>query len=230
MFGALPQILSYRFFVAFVLPATVLIAGSLLVSDLFGQVSIAAMGDWVLANEYLATVSLPLLVWLVGGLLLALNTTIMRIKEGYGWLRLVFSPLTWLHRLHYRKLQEESVWLDRQAALHGGLEDSPAAIQQAKIAAEGRLANYYPDRERWILPFAFGNTVRAFEIYPRVMYGLDGIAGWSRILGVMPDEFRHLVEDARTRVDLILNMWSVSLVLLVQYVALELVQESWPMR
>lgn len=60
------------------------------------------------------------------------------------------------------------------------------------------IVESFPDQERWLLPTSFGNTIRAFEVYPRVMYGIDSIIGWNRLLGVIPKEYGDLYNDAKT--------------------------------
>ena len=79
------------------------------------------------------------------------------------------------------------------------------------------LAQRYPDEESFVLPTAFGNALRAFEVYPRVMYGFESIDGWSRILAVLPKEFRELIDDAKAQVDWWVNLAVLSFILLVGY-------------
>jgi len=78
-------------------------------------------------------------------------------------------------------------------------------------------AERFPDKEYYLLPTSFGNIVRAFEVYPRVMYGLDAIPGWSRLLSVIPNEYKVLVDDAKAQVDFWVNIWLFALIVLGEY-------------
>jgi hypothetical protein len=79
------------------------------------------------------------------------------------------------------------------------------------------LAESFPDHEDFVLPTAFGNALRAFEVYPRVMYGLESIDGWPRILAILPKEYRELVDDAKAQVDWWVNLIVVSVFFLIEF-------------
>lgn len=78
------------------------------------------------------------------------------------------------------------------------------------------MAQRYPDQVNFVLPTAFGNALRAFEVYPRVMYGFESIEGWSRILAVLPKDYRELIDDAKSQVDWWVNLGTLSFVLLIE--------------
>ena len=80
-----------------------------------------------------------------------------------------------------------------------------------------KRAMQFPDQERWLLPTAFGNAIRAFEVYPRVMYGLESVQGWARLLAVIPKEYREFVDTAKARTDFWVNLWFLSLLTIVEY-------------
>ena len=42
----------------------------------------------------------------------------------------------------------------------------------------------FPDDIEWVLPTRLDNLIRAFEVYPRVVYGLDSIPAWPRLQAV----------------------------------------------
>ena len=64
----------------------------------------------------------------------------------------------------------------------------------------------YPSTEDQVLPTSFGNAVRAYEDYSRVVYGFESINGWSRLQAVMSKEFMEILGSSRARVDLWLNL------------------------
>jgi hypothetical protein len=73
------------------------------------------------------------------------------------------------------------------------------------------LSERYPDDERWLLPTSFGNIVRSFEVYPRVLYGADSITVWPRLVAVIPEKTRALLDDAKANVDLWTNLLVLSI-------------------
>ena len=62
------------------------------------------------------------------------------------------------------------------------------------------MVTQYPDDEFWLLPTSFGNSIRAFEVYSRIMYGIDAIEGWSRLLAVIPTEYLEKINDSKANV------------------------------
>ena len=91
-------------------------------------------------------------------------------------------------------------------------------IEKYRLLTEKRAVRF-PDDEQWLLPTSFGNILRAFETYSRVMYGADAIPIWTRLLAVIPEDYRQFIDTAKTLVDFWVNTLVVSLILLVVYVA-----------
>ena len=80
----------------------------------------------------------------------------------------------------------------------------------------------FPDKPNLVLSTAFGNTIRAFEVYSRIMYGFDAIPGWYRLLTVIPKEYQDLIDGAKAQVDFWMNVWFLSLVVVLEYIGLAL--------
>src|SRR5712692_4078105 len=80
------------------------------------------------------------------------------------------------------------------------------------------LAERFPPEEDQLLPTAFGNTIKAFETYPDVMYGFDAIEGWTRLLAVIPKDYRELIETTKAETDFWVNLWFISLLILCECV------------
>jgi hypothetical protein len=112
----------------------------------------------------------------------------------------------------YDEKQVRIDWLDSQYAQQTFTDE----FRRERIALMKKLASNYPDQKELLLPTSFGNTIRAFEVYPRVMYGLEGIEGWSRILAVVPREYRELIDDAKGQVDWWVNLGVMSLCFLIE--------------
>src|SRR5262249_42215615 len=145
---------------------------------------------------------LILTVWGIGVLALVTNHAQYRILEGY------MPPFAWCfwlrhwHKKRFKKLKNtyhrlygdwtKAVLFDREYP----------SQQQARIAELKRqLLREYPTSEMEILPTKFGNAIRAFEVYPRNVYGVDSISVWLRLTSVIPRDFQNAVNDARTQVD-----------------------------
>jgi hypothetical protein len=78
------------------------------------------------------------------------------------------------------------------------------------------------------LPTRFGNKIRAFEIYPFVIYGLDAIPGWSRLLAVIPAVYRQTIDDSKAQVDFWVNVLFGSWLTLFLYGALAVAHRAAP--
>jgi hypothetical protein len=79
------------------------------------------------------------------------------------------------------------------------------------------LAREFPDPETTLLPSAFGNVILAFERYPNIMYGIEAIEGWERLLTVVPKEYRTLLDDSKAETDVWVNLWILSLIFILEY-------------
>lgn len=150
--------------------------------------------------------------WFCGLLLLSINRLLIRILEGY-----YFFPwketLKNRHKSRFEDLQRFlSNWKEKDQS------DDPVLKQEAEkeigeaIEKSYILSQKYPNSSDWILPTKFGNTIRAFEVYSNVMYGFDSILGWTRILAIMPTEFRLIINEAKSQVDLWINLIVLSLI------------------
>lgn len=125
-------------------------------------------------------------------ILLALNRGLYRFKEGYGR----YNPLrllSFVQRQRYRQLKRNA----------DAFPDASAERQVAML----KLAEDYPIAEEFLLPTAFGNTIRAFETYPYALYGVDGVVVWDRLVLVLPETARQVAETAKSQVDFWLNLW-----------------------
>jgi hypothetical protein len=91
-----------------------------------------------------------------------------------------------------------------------------------------KYAQDYPDQIDDVLPTRFGNAIRAFEVYSGVIYGLEAIDGWPRLLAVIPADYRQMIEDAKAQVDFWVNLWAGSLVTAILYGVLFAVKGPGP--
>lgn len=207
MFSELPKLFDRNFAIAYFLPVSLFMVESGILLNILGywsKVEVLLTGNTV----FDATVAV-VTAWIIGILLLVLNREIYRFLEGYG----NYNPLRLFQKNAkeiYSKKAGRLDWLDENFST---LTDAQRK-ERAQLMKE--LVESYPDRQDLVLPTAFGNALRAFEIYPRVMYGIESIDGWSRILAVMPKEYRELIDDAKAQVDWWVNLIIMSFVFLLE--------------
>jgi hypothetical protein len=215
MFSELPKLFDRNFAMAFFMPVAIFIA-----------LSIAMLNNNQLTQNILPDLEVDLLIgatflglvsWLGGIFLLVTNRDIYRLVEGYG----KFNPallVGWLQKRKYEKLIETLDELDNEFIELG--EEFPSESRMKRDAIMKELSDQFPDQKKWLLPTAFGNTLRAFEVYPRVMYGIESIDGWSRLIAVIPEDFRILIDNAKAQVDFWVNIGVVGLLLFVEYLSI----------
>lgn len=161
-------------------------------------------------------------LWFCAVVLLALNRSIIRLLEGYGsWNPARLFARIERDRFHALTLELGELKKERQA------DGESVGLNDRRISMHLMKAERFPDRVEFLLPTAFGNTVRAFEVYPRVAYGLDAIAGWSRLLAVVPKDFRRLIDDAKAQVDFWVNLWFLGVLTSLLSCAIGVGREKW---
>lgn len=166
----------------------------------------------------LDTTLLIIVAWLLGVVLLTLNRDIIRVLEGYfKWnpLRLGISG----QRRRYRRYQQQlhTLATNYHALPH---HDTHAAEKLLRERSQvlARQAESFPNQEEWVLPTSFGNIIRAFEVYPYRMYGIDVIPGWSRLLAVVPESYQRLIDHEKSLVDFWVNVCLLSALYGVGYI------------
>jgi hypothetical protein len=166
------------------------------------------------------------ILWLGSILLLALNTTIIRFKEGYG----KCNParlIAFLEHRRFHRIVDRIQELDLANDLAESLSERDAASDDEQDDLMKYAVVRFPHKEEFVLPTAFGNTIRAFEVYSFALYGLDAIPAWPRLLMVMPESSRALVESEKSQMDFWLNTWFLSLLFVIQYLVFALVTRKW---
>jgi hypothetical protein len=96
-------------------------------------------------------------------------------------------------------------------------EKLPEAHRQELNKLTRLRAEQFPTRRESLLPTAFGNAIRAFETYPYKMYGIEGTRGWTRLLAVIPKDYRELIDDGKAQMDFWVNLWAVSVLYILTY-------------
>jgi len=192
MLSSVSKLVDKAFVVGFLLPALLAVFTALNVlhcPSWFSELCTVKPDDPFGNLTYVA-----LVVWTVAVLLLSLNFYAYRLLEGY------LPPVSWLaslkrwHQLRARRWATERLQLRAMGNKKAG----------GKIQL--RLLSLYPSNESEFLPTLFGNAIRAFELYPRDLYGVDSISGWERLQAVIPSSYQQLINDAHSQVDFFVNL------------------------
>ncbi|HNM35434.1 MAG TPA: hypothetical protein PKI33_00155, partial [Anaerolineales bacterium] len=127
----------------------------------------------------------------------------------------------WFEQRRYKKAVAELDKLDDEyRECYAAKKEFPAKSRTRRNEIMRQLAEEFPDKEEYLLPTPFGNVLRSFEIYPRVMYGLEAIDGWGRLLAVVPKDYTELIDSAKSQVDFWVNMAVVLVLLQIEYLGL----------
>lgn len=244
MFGELPKLFDREFVVAYFLPSMISISVIYLLFVQFDYVN-----PWFdLSQEfYVRNTTLFGLVSLFLAIFSSiLNRPLIRLLEGYWWFALeehlnlrqkaVFNHLKDREKISddekrpvIKKIIEEKDKIKKENLMNEN-QISKESIQKylaERKSIKKRLAREFPHEEELILPTSFGNTYRAVEIYSRVMYGLEGVSGWNRLIAVIPDEFQRNINAAKSKIDLWVNSFLLSVCITIGYLIVKLVKSSY---
>lgn len=214
MFSELPKLFDRNFALGYFLPSALYIIATLYLLDTIGMSSKSFLQQDLL----IGTTTIGVISWLFAILLLGFNNSVYRLLEGYGR----YNPLRIFLRLERwkfnRTIEELNKLNEKYYEFQARNKELPIDLRIKRNRTIQKLAEKYPDRLEWILPTPFGNTIRAFEVYPRVVYGIEAIQGWNRLLAVIPVDYRNLIDGAKAQVDFWLNLGLLSYLILVQHI------------
>jgi len=167
---------------------------------------------------------------LIGYTLTILNVPLVRIFEGYPWRWTFFGRLlTDCQQARLEKLEKANtagavqlrkaiaqlkvearayeVGHPRRERIYKEWETLEEILgQEERLCADVRR-RYLPTNQAALLPTALGNTVKAFEDYSWVRYGVDAVVLWPRLLPTLTNEnYASYVEREKAGFDFPLNM------------------------
>ncbi|MCJ7436027.1 MAG: hypothetical protein MUO77_21325 [Anaerolineales bacterium] len=218
MFGELPKLFDRNFAVGFFLPVSIFVTLS---GVILGQYGFApGMVNYLAADLLIGTTVIGLLSWVGGIVLLAVNRDLYRLIEGYGKSNPI-KLFAWFEKRRYQQALIELEKLDAEyRKCYEANKEFPVKSRTQRNQLMRQLAEEFPDKEEYLLPTPFGNVLRSFEIYPRVMYGLEAIDGWNRLLAVTPKDYLDLLDAAKAQIDFWINLGLVFILLQIEYVSL----------
>jgi hypothetical protein len=205
MFNDLPKIIGRGFVLGFLLPSTLFC----LYLQLIG-LGPSPLPKLEAPEDALKLTPIVLSSIVSAVLLMALNRAIIRILEGYGSIN-PFKSLERIRRDYFKKNVEpifneyEQLGLDRKK--------DPDVKKPPEFALKvWKNTLSYPHRVDLVLGTKFGNAMRAFEIYPQDVYGIEGITMWPRLFFILPKPVQDDIRDGRAVIDFNANLFVLSLV------------------
>lgn len=217
-----------NFIIAFFLPAIIFMTISAYLFGLFFPHLVpsirAAIDDWGML--FFSGASL-FCAWAFGVVLMALSRVAIRVLEGYHLLKYLG-----LHKIQLRKLAE----LDKQIEMtsdryNSEMErDGDVSVKTRTAYREQRLKRQesFPPKADQALATGFGNLIRAAELYPSEVYGIDAIAAWPRMMGVIPAEYIEYLDRSKAPLYFAVNSFYLSLSILVEYGIFSFIARTLP--
>ena len=217
MLNKLPDLLNKNFAIGYLIPSVILFVGTraiFLYNTDSGSQPLNLLKHLNEGSALASTTLIVLLSWMGGILLLGINRDLIRLLEGYGKFN-PFKLLSLIERERYRRLNKRRTELENALnRVRSSGEGIDLGLRDEHMGIALTLASRYPDKSELLLPTSFGNIIRSFEVYPRVMYGIDSIPGWPRLYAVIPKEYRQALEDAKAVVDFWINLLLTSVLLI----------------
>lgn len=162
MLTKLPEILGRNFVVGFFVPASLFIVFSLIISKEFNVFTFVFTSPVSINKDALILITnIGLLSFFTSIILLSFNREIIRFFEGYGRLN-PLCLLSGLEKANFKRAKRELLELDNAylSCSEQGKE-FPLNLRQKRNFLLMKLAERFPDNERWLLPTSFGNTIRS---------------------------------------------------------------------
>jgi hypothetical protein len=212
-FGKIVGLFDREFFVGYLNPVLLFgfqlfVIGQLFQTDLlFGLV--ASLSELVtVVAVALVAVSLAVTLMIAGplSLLLVQGYVLDEVTDGMA--------LTTRHRDRYRfRLKPTVEFQERIDEARGAGKEVPKPPNPALHRERMRDAvENYPENPDNFLPFMLGNVLRAGEVHPRVVYGLDAVGSWERLQPLLPEAMSAIVAGSRSQLMFFVNLFLLSLV------------------
>jgi hypothetical protein len=221
VFSKLPNLFDRDFAIGFFLPVSIFIWASIWLFDQYGfTIGLTSQITNNQTNTLISTTLIGLLSWIIGILLLTINKDIVRCMEGYGELN-PFRKIAFIERRKFLKYKRNLNKLNNEYLKYQS-ENQPFPVHKRRQRNEllRILAIRFPDESQYLLPTSFGNIIRSFEVYSRLMYGLDSIPGWERLLGVIPESYRKFIDSAKSQVDFWVNICFLGIIYIIECLSL----------
>jgi hypothetical protein len=179
----------------------------------FDHANFLEIGLYPILQKFGLTWGIPLIltVSLFGGLLLtALNRSIIRLFEGYPFRgSSIFRFLTDYQRRKWHKINDPLNRLlkeYREVRSENGKDPRLSSMLLEITRLQQMANNSFPPKPEHVLPTQLGNTIRAFEYYANMHYGIDSITLWSRLLYIIPEKSLNMIKDVIASFNFLINL------------------------
>lgn len=216
MFSDLPKLFDRDFAIGYFLPVACFLASFYGVLTVFHHRQLVT--PFKQSNILIGTTMLALITWLIGVFLLSVNRKLYQLFSGYPLFDGHEWP-AWTKRIEIRRFWNlwETLEALQQENIDSAVGKDIKKLTRKRSKIQTRLAERFPEKASLISPTEFGNTISAFELYPKVMYGIDAIEGWARLLAVIPKEYRSFIDAAKAQTDFWLNLTFLSGLVFLSY-------------
>jgi hypothetical protein len=194
MFGGLPKLFDRSFFIGYFLPASLLFSGVSANLFAFGYVDEKLLKYLADKSTFGVAISL-VIIWLFSILLMAFNRPFIRILEGYG----DSNPARISLALQQEKFRAKAEpYLGKVARVLDARRRGVPETEEFDEFDVWQAASNYPDEIGLVLPTRLGNVMRAYEVYADLVYGIESIVAWPRLLMVIPEHARESIRDGES--------------------------------
>jgi hypothetical protein len=191
MFGGLPKLFDRSFFIGYFLPASLLFSSISANLFVFGYIDAKFINFLSEKSTFGAALSI-VVIWLFSILLMAFNRPLIRILEGYG----DNNPARFLLPLQKAKFKANAEpYLQKLNSVLDARRRGVPETQEFDEFDVWKAASNYPDDLALVLPTRLGNVMRAYEVYSDLVYGIESIVVWPRLLMIMPESARERIRD-----------------------------------
>lgn len=202
-----------NFLVSAMIPSLAFVTISLLIFQpiLPPSVSTFLFSDFNVLNE--AGLVVFLFTIILGFTLSSLNTFIIKLFEGYVFIR-HFPLLRKAEVQRARKIRGQIFRIEKRIAYlknrlqftrHEQTEKYIWKLRSKKENLETIYNLSFPYNEEDIQPTRFGNFFKAAEAYSRDRYGIDAVSIWPRLIHVIPDSYYHKLDSKNNQLSFLLN-------------------------
>lgn len=179
--------------------------------------------------------ALSILAIILSSLLYNLNIPIIRFYEGYSWEKSWFGK--WRKHYHETQFNAAHARVKGMRTLLRKLSDqdkrySDISKQFHRIGC--KINSEFPGDLTFVMPTRLGNTIRSFEHYSNLQYGIEAIVLWPRLIAKISKEYIVAIDDAKASFDFMINSSLLSAVLFLTILGVGLLYpfhlNSFPLR
>jgi hypothetical protein len=99
-------------------------------------------------------------------------------------------------------------------------------LTRSDLMREHRFSRNYPPYYTSLYPTKLGNIIRAFELHPYILYSIDPITMWPRLLSVVPQNYREQIDEEETKFSSMLNISFVLTIIAIECIAIHIQRPS----